>query len=76
LAAMLEISGSDPGWTLTGGKYADQISLRCNSQTVVLYNAATGEYINYEVKTKNLRTIKVGPLDPAKVHITGFALTE
>jgi hypothetical protein len=65
------------GWTLDRGEYPGQISLRCTSQKVGLYNGRSSEWVEFDIPTNTLKVSKVEPLPPPKeLRITGFALTE
>jgi hypothetical protein len=76
--AMLDISTlNSAGWTLPHGRYPGEISLRCNSQEVALYNGGSGEWIEFDFAANKLKVAKVEPLpSPKTMQITGFALTE
>jgi hypothetical protein len=78
LRALLDISTLKPGgWKLIRGRYPGEISLRCTSQKVGLYNGGSGEWIEFDIAASRLRVTKVNPLPPPKtMRITGFALTE
>jgi hypothetical protein len=65
------------GWILDHGRYSGEISLRCNSQEVGLYNGGSGEWLEFDFGTSKLKVAKVDPLpSPKTMQITGFALTE
>jgi hypothetical protein len=77
LQAMLDRSTLGPAWSLYNGHYPGELNLRCNSQTVGIYNGAANQWIEYDIRAKKLTIVKVTPLPPPKeIHITGFALTE
>jgi hypothetical protein len=78
LRAMLDVSTLNAsGWTLTQGRYPGEISLRCNSQKVGLYNGRSGEWVEFDFAADKLKVAKVEPLpSPQAMRITGFALTE
>jgi hypothetical protein len=78
IRAMLDISTlNSSGWTLTDGRYPGEISLRCSSQRVGLFNGQSSEWIEYDVTDSRLKVSKVEPLPPTKeMRITGFAFTE
>jgi hypothetical protein len=74
---MLDRSTLGPAWSLYNGHYPGELNLRCNSQTVGIYNGAANQWIEYDIRAKKLTIVKVTPLPPPKeVHITGLALTE
>ncbi|HTS36334.1 MAG TPA: hypothetical protein VMH04_11715 [Candidatus Solibacter sp.] len=65
------------GWELSRGRYPGEISLRCTSQRVGLYNACAGQYVEIDLPTGRLTASKVEPVpSPHDMHVTGFALTE
>jgi hypothetical protein len=76
--AMLDISTlNSAGWTLPHGRYPGEISLRCNSQKVGLYNGASNEWLEFDFSANKLRVARVNPLpSPKTMRITGFAMTE
>lgn len=78
LRATLDVSTlNSAGWTLTQGRYPGEISLRCNSQKVGLYNGRSGEWVEFDFAANRLKVAKVNPLpSPKEIRITGFALTE
>jgi len=78
LRAMLDTTSLNQGWLLERGVYPGQISLRCNSKTVVLYNAGTGDLLEFDLQTNALKATKIPPLVSGQngVFVTGFALTE
>jgi hypothetical protein len=65
------------GWLLERGRYPGEINLRCNSKTVALYNAASGELVEVDLQTNTLKVTEVTSLpSPPEFQITGFALTD
>jgi len=64
-------------WTPSRGRYPGEITLRCNSKSVVLYNAASGDLVEVDPRNNAMRITKV-PLfpGPREFRITGSALTE
>jgi hypothetical protein len=65
------------GWSLDRGRYPGDISLRCTSREVGLYNGSSGEWVQFDIAADKLRVEKVDPLpQPKEMRITGFALTE
>lgn len=78
IRAMLNRSAlNSSAWTLSDGRYPGDISLRCTSREVGLYNGTSGEWIRFDIATNRLAVAKVDPLPPPKeMRITGFALTE
>ena len=78
LGAMLDKSALNAsGWTLTDGRYPGEITLRCTSRQVGLFNAASGEWIQVDLATNTLKISEVNALpSPKEMRITGFALTE
>lgn len=76
LHAMLDGSGLNTEWPLLRGRYPGEISLSCNSKTVVLYNGRTGEMIEVDVKTDALKITNVPPLPESAFNVTGFTLTD
>jgi hypothetical protein len=78
LRAMLDVSTLNmSGWTLPRGRYPGEISLRCNSQKLGLYNGRSGEWLEFNFATDKLKVAKVEPLPSSKtMRITGFAMTE
>ncbi|MFZ0770924.1 MAG: hypothetical protein WCA49_22435 [Candidatus Sulfotelmatobacter sp.] len=78
LMAMLDVSTLNAsGWTLTQGRYPGEISLRCNSQRIGLYNGRSGEWVEFDFAADKLKVAKVEPLpSPKTMRITGFALTD
>lgn len=65
-------------WLLTQGGYLGALNLHCNSRKVVLYNAVTGDLIEYDLQKKQMTVCKVAalPSDIRRFQITGFALTD
>ncbi len=78
LRAMLDVSTLNASdWTLTQGRYPGEISLRCNSQKVGLYNGRSGEWVEFDFAANKLKVAKVNQLpSPKAMRISGFALTE
>lgn len=78
LGAMLDRSSLDPkGWRLPEGRYPGEITLRCTSKQLGLFNAVSNEWIQLNLATNALKVSKVAALPPPKeMRITGFALTE
>lgn len=78
IGAMLNMSSlNSSGWRPMRGRYPGEVSLRCNSNMVVLFNGASSEFIELDVATNRLKVTGVAPLPSHKhVRITGFALTE
>jgi hypothetical protein len=65
------------GWTLARGRYPGEISFRCTSRKVGLFNGASGDWLEFDIATDKLNVAKIDPLPPPKeMQITGFALTE
>jgi hypothetical protein len=65
------------GWLLERGHYPGEINLRCNSQTLALYNAASSELVEVDLHSNSLKVTQVAPLpSPPEFQITGFALTD
>src|SRR5262249_58873259 len=53
------------------------MNLRCKSKIVVLYNAATGDLVEYDLQKNQMTISKVAALPTARTfQITGFALTD
>jgi len=68
---------NSPGWVLYDGRYLGEISLRCNSQKVSLYNGGSGELLEFDLLANKLNVAKVNPLPQPKVmRILGFAMTD
>jgi hypothetical protein len=64
-------------WSLTRGRYAGELNLRCTSQKVGIFNGAASEWIEFDIPTNTLKVAKVNPLPSIKeVRILGFAMTE
>jgi hypothetical protein len=77
LKAMLGSNEVAPGWDLPEGKYLGEVNLRCNANSVVLYNAHSSQLVRFDVKKNTLKITSVDPLPPpSKLRITGFALTD
>lgn len=77
LKATLLISQLSSGWELPEGSYPGQVSMRCNSNVLAIYNARANELVRLDFKSNALTIAKVDPLpDPSKIRITGFALTD
>lgn len=78
IRAILDVSKlNSAGWTLTRGRYTGEISLRCNSQKLVLYNAGSGELLEFDFSTNKLKVDKIKPLpSPEEMRIRGFAMTD
>jgi len=78
LRAMLDVSTLNAsGWTLTEGRYLGEISLRCNSQRIGLYNGRSSEWVEFDFASDKLKVAKVESLpSPKEMRITGFALSE
>ena len=75
-AVLDEFRASDPRW-LTHGRYPGEISLRCTSQKVGIYNAAVSEWAEFDIASNKLTVTKIQPLPTIRqMRITGFALTE
>lgn len=65
-----------PHWAMRG-KHPNDISMRCTSKRVVLYNASASEWVEFDIPTGKLKVSKVTPLpDDAGMRVTGFAITE
>jgi hypothetical protein len=78
IRAMLYKSELNPEvWALVRGRYPGEISFRCTSQKVGLYNAAAGQYVEFDLSANKLKVSKVAPLpSPKEMRVTGFAMTE
>lgn len=77
LQTMLNISGLNPGWSLPEGKYPGEISMRCNANSVGIYNGRSSEWVQFDFNTKTLTVKQVDPLPPpSQLRITGFAMTD
>ena len=77
LQAVLNISSLSPGWSLPEGKYPGEISMRCNTSTVGIYNGHSSQWVQVDFQTKALSIRQVDPLPPpSKLRITGFAMTD
>src|SRR5262249_36269248 len=77
LQALLDPKKLSPGWNLTRGRFPGDISLRCSSKNVGLYNGSSNEWIVFNLETNNLKISKISPLPPkTQVRMTGFAMTE
>jgi hypothetical protein len=64
-------------WRLSQGRYLGELNLRCNSTTAVLYNAGTGDLVEYDLQRNKLTVSKVAALPAERTfRITGFALTD
>jgi hypothetical protein len=65
-------------WLAAQGKYLGALNLRCNSKMVVLYNAGTGDLVEYDLGKHKMTVSKVAalPADIRHFRITGFALTD
>ena len=83
LQALLNVTAL-PDYAATHGQWIfdrglpDDVSLRCNSKSLVLYNAPSGDLIELDLKTTAMTVTKV-PLFPAQrptFSITGFTLTD
>ena len=76
-SALPDAQASRDIWGLIQGGYPGVVNLRCNSKIVVLYNARTGDLLEYDLQKKQMVINKVTAL-PADLtfHITGFALTD
>lgn len=69
-----ETSGS---WHLHGGRYLGEVSLRCNSNEVALYNGQTGDLVEFDLRKNSMQLTKLTAVPgPPDFHITGFALTQ
>ena len=57
----------------------NEVDLRCNSKTAVLFNMRSGDLVEVDLKSNAMKITKV-PLPPAPIEegflITGFALTQ
>lgn len=72
-------------WEAVDGRYPGDISLLCNSQKVALFNWTSQEWIEFDLQTSTLKTVKVTPVSnrptaPAYRNqppymITGSAMT-
>jgi hypothetical protein len=78
LRAMLDTSTlNSSGWTLERGRYPGEISLRCTSKKVGLFNGRSSEWIEFDLAANKLRAWRVAPLpSPREMQVTGLALTE
>lgn len=75
--ALPDAQNSRSTWRLPHGGYLGVINLRCNSKMVVLYNAGTGDLVEFDLRKNALKLTKVTGLPADKTfHITGFALTD
>jgi len=76
-AALPDAEAFREAWRPTQGKYLGAMNLRCNSKIVVLYNAATGDLVEYDLQKNQMTISKVAALPTARTfQITGFALTD
>ncbi|HEY6349123.1 MAG TPA: hypothetical protein VI636_06910 [Candidatus Angelobacter sp.] len=77
LRATLYPANLNPGWSLPNGRYPGEITLRCNSKSVGIYNARSSEWVQFDLSANTLKVVNVDLLPPtSRLHITGFALTE
>jgi hypothetical protein len=77
LQALLDTSVLNDNWSLDLGRYPGEVSLRCNSKTIVLYNGQTGDLIEVDSATGKLKATKLTPLPPPpNFAMNGFVLTE
>ena len=77
LRAMLTADQLGKDWTLVSGQYAGEVSLRCASGKVVLFNASTGRLIEADATSGTLKIMRTNPLPPAReMRVTGFAVTD
>ena len=78
IRAMLDVSTlNSAGWTLIRGQYPGELSFRCNTKEVGLYNGRSNEWVEFDIAANKIRVSKVKPLpSPKLIRITGFALTE
>jgi hypothetical protein len=76
--AMLDTSKMDSNWSLLQGRYPGEVNLRCNSKKVVVYHAAAGDLVEFDLKSKSFHLTKVSGIEsaPTQSLVTGFALTE
>src|SRR5262249_51337413 len=64
-------------WRPAQGRYLGEVSLRCNSKTVVFYNGGTGDLVEYDLQKNAMKLTKVAALPAHRTfHIMGFALTD
>ena len=76
-SALADAQTSRDIWGLIQGGYPGVINLRCNSKMVVLYNARTGDLVEYDLQKKQMTVSKVAALPVDRTfHVTGFALTD
>jgi hypothetical protein len=77
IRALLDTSGLNSGWELERGRYPGEISLRCNSKTLVLYNGQSADPVELDLHSNAVKVTKIPALPSAQeFRITGFALTE
>lgn len=77
LQALLDTSVLNDNWSLDLGRYPGEVSLRCNSKKVVLYNGQTGDLIEVDPATSELKVTKLTPLPPPpNFAMNGFVLTD
>jgi hypothetical protein len=75
-SALPDAQSSRDVWRLSQGRYLGALNLRCNSKMVILYNAGTGDLVQYDLQKNNMKVSKVAALPAERTfHITGFALT-
>jgi len=77
LQALLDTSTLNDDWSLDLGRYPGEVSLQCNSKSVVVYNGQTGDLIEVDAATNKERVTKLSPLPPPpNFTINGFVLTD
>lgn len=59
----------------TGGRWHDDVGLRCNNNTVALYLGSAGELIEHDVRKPDSLVRWKLPAVPEKMRVTGYALT-
>jgi hypothetical protein len=77
LKAFLFTKDLDPGWFFLDGRYPGEVTLRCNTKGLVIYNGQSSELVRVDLFDDAVTVTKVAPLPPiSQLRITGFALTE
>jgi hypothetical protein len=59
----------------SGGRWHDDVGLRCNNNTVALYLGSAGELIEHDVRKPDSLVRWKLPAVPEKMSVTGYALT-
>jgi hypothetical protein len=76
-ATLPDYSSTSEGWIFYSGM-PNEVDLRCNSKTAVLFNMKSGDLVEVDLKSNAMKITKVSlpPDSSPNFLITGFALTQ